>query len=185
MQLTGKRSILATIMVAVISFAVVWSMTFGLRARIFTIRADIGIPGVTKMYGATLTNRGLLPVRTSQCDFVNDAMWHGRILPYAVQRWDQAGKQWETVAEEPSSEFCKPYPLGIVKGEIVDRWLWPGQRIKIDAEATAGRGGFNLGDRARFVVFLRAAGDYKSSVPTNEFVIDEQLQNTTVLRVKH
>lgn len=172
-------------MVAVIFLAVALTMILGLRARIFMIRADIGIPGVTKMYGATLRNRGLLPVRTSQCDFVNDAMWHGKTLPYAVQRWDETRKRWEPVAEEPASEFCKPYPLGIIEGKIVDRWLWPGQSVRIGEEATAGRGGFSLGDRARFVIFLRTAGDYKSSVPTNEFVIDEQLQNTTDLRIKH
>src|ERR1700723_671754 len=86
-----------------------------LSAEVVTRSEDIGIPGITKMYEATLTNRGFLPVRVMQCDFLDDTMSPGTMVAYAVQRWNDGRKQWDTIVEFGKSQFCKPYPLGIVK----------------------------------------------------------------------
>jgi hypothetical protein len=150
-----------------------------LRAKVLTRSEDIGIPGITKMYEATLTSRGLLPVSITRCDFIDDTGSPGTMVAYAVQRWNESRKQWDTIVEFGKSQFCKPYPLGIVKAELVNRWLWPCQSLSTGEEATAAREGFARGDRARFVIFVRAAGDYDSSVATADFIIDEH-QRTDV-----
>lgn len=157
----------------------------GLRAETIVDHADMGIPGITKAYEGKLTNHGFWPVHVTRCDFIDDAMSPGTMLAYAVQRWNEARKQWETVVQFSKAEFCKPYPLGIVKAKIVNGWLWPGQSLRTGQEATAARDAFNIGDRARFVIFLKDAGDYGTSMASPEFTIDEHLQTNIPLRVRH
>lgn len=41
-------------------------------------------------------------------------------------------------------------------------------------EATAARQGFSLGDKARFVVFLGEAGDYRQVLATEPSLIDQR-----------
>jgi hypothetical protein len=156
-----------------------------LSAEVNVENADIGIPGVTKMYEATLTNRGFLPVRVSRCDFIDDASAPGTMVAFAVQRWDKNQNRWETIADMSGPQFCKPYPLGIVEARRVNRWLWPGQRLSTGEEATAARGGFSLGDEARFVIFTETAGEYGDAVMTPGFLIDERPQPGTNFRIRH
>jgi hypothetical protein len=137
------------------------------------------------MYEATLTNRGFLPVRVMQCDFLDDTMSPGTMVAYAVQRWNDGRKQWDTIVEFGKSQFCKPYPLGIVKANLVNRWLWPGQSLSTGEEATAAGGGFTMGDRARFVIFTGTPGDYSSAVTTVGVTIDELPRTDANLRVRH
>src|SRR5690348_881340 len=85
-----------------------------LSAEVKVTNADIGIPGVTKMYEATVINRGLLPVRVARCDFIDDASAAGTMVAFAVQRWNKDLKRWETIVDTSGPRFCKPYPLGIV-----------------------------------------------------------------------
>jgi len=77
------------------------------------------------MYEAKLTNSGFLPIRVSRCDFMDDSSAPGTMVAYALQRWDDPRKQWVTVVEFGKSQFCKPYPLGIVRANLVNGWLWP------------------------------------------------------------
>jgi hypothetical protein len=156
-----------------------------LRAEVLTRSEDIGIPGITKMYETTLTNRGLLPVSVTRCDFIDDSGSPGTMVAYAVQRWNESRKQWDVIVEFGKSQFCKPYPLGIVKAKLVNRWLWPGQSLSTGEEATAARDGFAMGDRGRFVIFVRAAGDYDSSVASTDITIDEHPRTDVNLRVRH
>lgn len=86
-----------------------------LRATVVETKADIGIPGISKMYEARVTNFGLLPVKVESCDYLDDASSHGTMVAYAVQRWDDTSQQWRTVVASTAASFCKPYPLGIVK----------------------------------------------------------------------
>lgn len=62
----------------------------GLHADFIVSQADLGIPGITKVYDATLTNLGPFPRKVSVCEFVTDAMGHGTTLAFAVQRWEKS-----------------------------------------------------------------------------------------------
>jgi hypothetical protein len=176
------------VLLSVLGFALTALRVVGashFKAEVVIRSEDMGIPGITKMYDATLTNAGLLPARVTWCNFVDDASSTGTIMAYAVQRWNESLKQWRTVVELGKDRFCQPYPMGIMKAKIVNGWLWPGQSISTDEEATAARDGFSIGDQARFVIFVRTAGDYGSSVATSGFRIDEHRQTDIPMRVRH
>lgn len=132
----GRKWVLA--LTLVVAFGIVTAVTKpgatrGLRAEVAITREDIGIPGITKAYSATLTNRGRLPVRVARCNFITDAMAPGTEVAYAVQRWNESSKQWDTIVQFGKSEFCKPYPLGIVKAKLANGWLWPGRGLSSES----------------------------------------------------
>jgi hypothetical protein len=116
---------------------------------------------------------------------MDDSSAPDTMVAYALQRWDDPRKQWVTVVEFDKSQFCKPYPLGIVRANLVNGWLWPKQSLSTGEEATAARGGFSIGDQARFVIFLGEPGNYDSSVATSEFTIDEHSRSEANLRIRH
>ena len=99
----GRKWVLA--LTLVVAFRIVSAVskpvaTRGLRAEVaITRREDIGIPGITKAYSATLTNRGRLPLRVARCNFITDAMAPGTEVAYSVQRWNESSKQWDTIAQ--------------------------------------------------------------------------------------
>jgi|KBSMisStaDraftv2_1062788.scaffolds.fasta_scaffold165733_2 hypothetical protein len=157
----------------------------GLGAELVVRNADMGIPGISKVYEARLVNRAWWPIRVSRCDFVDDTLSPGRSVAYAVQRWDKNENRWTTVVEARVSNFCKPYPLGIVKARSTTAFLWPGQSLSTGDEATAAQVPFNVGDKGRFLIFVGAPGDYSLAVPTEDFVIDEHPQTDIPLRVRH
>lgn len=157
----------------------------GLGAEVEVRSADIGIPGITKMYAATLTNHGFLPARVARCNFITDDMEPGTEAAYAVQRWNESNKQWDTVLQLGKSKFCKPYPLGIVKATFANGWLWPDQNLSTREEAMAARDGLIIGDHARIVIFTGEAGDYSRSVATPSFVVDEHPKSSIDFRVRH
>jgi hypothetical protein len=149
-------------------------------------KGDIGIDGISKLYEATLTNYGPLPIRITQCDFTTDGSANATMVAYAVQRWDNRMREWKTLVEDQRSTFCRPYPLGIVKARLYSKFLWPGQSVSTDEEATAARDGFQLGDSARFFVFSGDAGDWRAAFPTAAFRIDQRaIAGDTALRVAH
>lgn len=158
----------------------------GLHADVDVSNGDIGIEGISKLYAARLTNHGPLPARVMACDFITDASAHGTTVAYAVEQWDNRLKKWKTVVEYGESTFCRPYPLGISQARLFSTLLWPGQSISTGEEATAARGGFQLGDNARFSVFSGKAGDWRSTFPTAAFRIDEapKIEDGS-LRVRH
>ena len=156
-----------------------------LGAELVVTNADIGIPGVSKMYEARLANRGWWPSRISYCDFVDDASAHGQMVAYAVQRWDNQTQRWATVVEATASDFCKPYPLGITSAKLTSGLLWPGRSLGTGEEATAARDAFNVGDRGRFVVFAGNPGDYSTSFATTAFNLDEHPQMDIPFRGRH
>ena len=144
----------------------------GLHADIVASKGDIGLEGITKLYEATLTNYGVLPAKVTACDFTTDASAHGTKVAYVVEQWDGRQNKWKTVEyEEPP--FCRPYPLGISEARLFSALLWPGQSISTGKEATAARGGFQIGDYARFLVFSGKAEDWRKAFPTAAFRIDE------------
>ena len=159
----------------------------GLHAELLVDRGDIGIEGISKLYGVRLTNYGLLPVTVNACDFITDASAHGTSIAYAVEKWNTESAKWESVVVWDQSSFCHPYPLGISKAQLFSKRLWPGQSLAGgEEEATAARDGFALGDKARFVAFAGAAGNMKYAFPTIAFQIDEHpIVNGVPFRVRH
>ena len=147
--------------------------------------ADLGIPGVTKVYNATITNHGSVPVPITHCEFVDDTQTPGESVAYAIQRWNPPAQSWVEVLGTSRQRFCHPYPLGIIRAKLVRSLLWPRKSLEIGEEATAARDGLNLGDKVRFVLFTGEPGDYKSSLPTEAFTIDERPTSDVDLRVRH
>ena len=170
---------------AVSMFAILGGPKEGLRTDVFVDNADIGIPGISKMYEARLVNREWWPIRVHYCAFVDDTNSPGTMVAYAVERWDNALHSWKTIVRANGADFCKPYPLGIVRANLKSRLLWPGQSLSTGEEATAARDGFNIGDRARFVLFPGATEDSLPAVATSAFIIDERRQTDVPLRVRH
>jgi hypothetical protein len=158
----------------------------GLHADVIVRNASIGIPGITKMYEATLTNYGVLPVAVTRCEFLDDTFSPGTMIAYSVERWSNSSGHWETVVNMNSRNFCKPYPLGIVKARLATRWLWLGQTLTTGEEATAARNPIEKGDSARFVVYLRTGDTNSTSIQTAVFPIDESpAGDAGALRVRH
>jgi hypothetical protein len=156
-----------------------------LRAEVHVEKADLGIPGITKVYDASVTNYGRVPVRVIRCDFIDDTMSHGVEVAYAIQRWDEKAKQWQQILGASRKSFCHPYPLGVIRANLRTAWLWPGHSLSIGEEATAARDDLKIGDRVRFVIFTAEPGDYSSSIATEEFTIDEHSTSDVDFRVRH
>jgi hypothetical protein len=151
-----------------------------------TTPGGIGIPGLTKTYEAALTNRGMLPVRVTVCDFVTDALEHGKNVAHSVERWDQNTSRWVFFWGIPRQDFCKPYPLGITSdSKIQTVWLWPRQSISTDFVAIQANGGLQLNDRLRFRItpFLDRSD---IAVVTPPFTVDElPSEPASDLRIRH
>jgi len=151
-----------------------------------TTPGGIGIPGLTKTYEAALTNRSILPVRVSVCDYVTDAFEHGKSVAHSVERWDQSSGKWRFFWGIRSRDFCKPYPLGITSdSRIRTVWLWPGQSLSTDFVAIQASDGLKLGDRLRFTItpFLRHADITVAAPP---FTVDERPTDSDVgFRIRH
>jgi hypothetical protein len=162
------------------AFAGLRGSTVGLRAKVEVENADIGIPGITKMYRASLVNLAPWPILVSRCEYISDAIEHGTELAYAVQKWDNSQQQWSAgnLKREAgrAAYFCKPSPESIIEGRTTQNLLWPGRRLYTNSEATAANDEFHIGDRVRFVVFVNRPGEYSASVTTPLFVIDQTRQ---------
>jgi hypothetical protein len=165
------------------------SQDFSVLHAEYTVEtADIGIPGITKMYDAQLANNGRAPVRIEICAFVDDAGGRGDAPAFSVQKYEVKNANWETIVDASDARACHPYPLGWVTAQLKTRWLWPGQSVFMGEEATAARG-FHKGDSARFVLytsFNNSSKHAKRGIPTPAFVIDEEADDGAAgLRVRH
>jgi hypothetical protein len=150
-----------------------------LHADVSVANGDIGIPGITKLYDAHVTNFGILPRRIERCEFVTDAFAPGVSVGYRLQQWDIALRRWQTILDA-ASEYCRPYPLGIIQSRLTSKLLWPGQTLSIGEEATGARRSLK-GQTMRFAVVANGR-----EFPTASFVIDEQTEGSDVnSRVRH
>lgn len=187
----STRKLLTAMMAVVCLLAVVVAVVWfthppgRLEASISVDKADYGIPGITKVYDASIRNTGGRPIPVSRCNFVDDTNVPGVMVSYALDRWDSASGQWKQLYSESKRWFCKPAPLSIIRANFVRRWLWPGQSLSIGEEATAARDGLKLGDHVRFVIFTDELGDRTHSISTPEFVIDERPTEDFSPRIRH
>jgi hypothetical protein len=137
-------------------------------------KADIGIPGITKMYQARLINRGFLPAHIQVCAYVEDSGYRGSTPAFSIERFDSEKKVWRTIADLSSLSYCRPYPLGWNTASTQSIWLWPGQFSAIEEEATGARG-YLKGASLRFVLFDSFDGAQKrKGFVTPSFIIEEQ-----------
>jgi hypothetical protein len=159
-----------------------------LRAEYTVGKADIGVPGITKMYEARLVNVSRRAVRIEVCAFVDDASAPGEAVAFAVQRYDSKNSAWITIVDASDARACRPYPLGWITAELKRKWLWPNKWVSMGEEATAARG-FHKGDSARFVLFTsfkRSNQKPPQAIPTPAFVIDEEAgAGAEGLRIRH
>lgn len=169
----------------VTSFVLFHRSPLDLRTKLVVQKADLGIPGITKVYDAKIINYGHIPVRITRCDFIDDTGTRGMDVAYAIQRWDDEANEWQQILGASRKTFCHPYPLGVIHANLRTALLWPGQSLSIGEEATAARNDLSIGDRVRFVIFTGEPGDYSSSVATEAFAIDEHSTSDVDLRVRH
>ena len=121
-------SICAGILAALLFCIVLLDSSAGLsnlRAEYTVEKADIGIPGITKMYDARLVNVSRRAVRIEVCAFVDDASAPGEAVAFAVQRYDSKNSAWITIVDASDATMCHPYPLGWMTAELKQKWLWP------------------------------------------------------------
>lgn len=151
----------------------------GLHADVSVVKADIGIPGISKVYDAHVTNFGIFPRRIERCEFLTDASGHGVSIGYHLQQLDKSAGRWQTVLDAATG-YCQPYPLGIMQARLTSKLLWPGQTLSTGAEATGARGNLK-GETMRFIVVVNGR-----DLPTTSFTIDEQVQGADLgYRIKH
>ena len=185
-QIPGKRYLFVIFFPLILTYAILAvagfrGSTIGLRAAMIVLTGKSAIPGISKTYEAELVNRALWPIRVTRCEFVENGSHpqSGSRLAYSVEKAeDGGGHEWRTVVADTAAEFCKPSQAapgipGIAEAHLVERLLWPGQKLLSGDEAAAAQEDFNLGDRARFVLYAGIVGESSASVPTPEFIIDE------------
>jgi hypothetical protein len=158
-----------------------------LHADVVMRDASIGIPGITKMYEATLTNYGFFPALVEECTYFDDDGVPGVTVAYNIERWDPAKRTWTRELEFAKPALCTTAPLRMGTRQWVRSWLLPGQSLSTGEEATGAREPFRKGDTLRFVVVTDVTGRAirNSSNPTPSFTLDEQRLDTIQYRVRH
>lgn len=154
----------------------------GLHADVLVLKGDIGIEGISKLYEARVTNWGVLPTTVLVCDFEDPRRKHGLRVAYTVERWNVRSLEWDKLAFQ-GTEFCRPEAAEDLESRFFRVLLWAGRSVSTGREATAARDGLQLGDTVRFSVFLGEAGDWRKTVSTSGFSIDEHPIYSTIRRM--
>jgi hypothetical protein len=154
----------------------------GLHVEVMLTTSDdiLGVEGVAKIYNASLTNYGLLPVEVTVCDYRDWASQHATMLNYIVERRTSQPGEWQYVREWDSYGlrfFCRP-SFEVTGTHRVRRRLWPGQTYRLGGGIPAQLGGFHLGDQGRFTVFLNADNDKNRAVSSEIFRVDQEPKST-------
>jgi hypothetical protein len=172
-----KKFVLALVFVILVVVGSVVSVVGGpddgLRAELKIESLDAGLPGITKAYEAELVNRSFWPIRVQYCDFVSDNMSRREEVAYAVERWDGRVHEWKPSLLLRGDDFCRPDRPGMIRAKWTSELLWPGQVMSTGEEVPSARNGFQVGDRARFVIFAASGNHRSAQIATPEFVIDE------------
>src|SRR5260370_21088155 len=129
---------LATSLIIFIAFVFVekTSQNFSVLHAEYTVEtADIGIPGVTKMYDARLVNSGRAPVRVEICAYIDDAGGGGDAPAFFVQKYDGKRATLETILDASNARTCHPYPLGWVTARLKNNVPWASPSVWRGEEA--------------------------------------------------
>jgi hypothetical protein len=155
----------------------------GLHADVSITTSDdvLGVAGPAKIYDARLTNYGILPSTIVVCNYLVSSA-PGTDINYVVERWDRQSGIWVLVPEWDFYGyrlFCHPV-FEVTEQHLVRRRLWPGQSIRVGEGIPAQMGGFRIGDKGRFTVFLNADGNRSNAVSTAVFGVDQQVKTRGV-----
>ena len=163
-------------------------VSYGLHVDALNEDFSIAIPGQTKLYWAELSNYSLTTVRLPGCRIPTDILYPPVEYPYAVQRFDEASKTWQTIMDETENGWCA-FPRTDAIGPS-ETYLSPGSSVNaMGSEATGAREPFRKGDLARFVIFrnVGARGDWKTAIASDPFQIQDDVvrDENNSFRVKH
>jgi hypothetical protein len=155
----------------------------GLHAdvSITTSNDVLGVEGIAKIYGAKLTNYGILPSAIVVCDY-RVAGAPDTAVNYVVERRDRQLGEWRFVPEWDFYGyrlFCRPV-FEVTEEHLASRRLWPGQSIRVGEGIPAQMGGFHVGDDGRFTIFLDADSNKTKAISTTIFRVDPQVKTRHV-----
>ncbi len=143
---------------------------FSVEIVVQTVPAAQREIGVTKMYDLALTNKTRATLFVNQCEGTDDTLHKLLVTPYALQRWNQETKRWDTIAGH-LPDYCRGDRFH--QARQIRTAVAPGQKLEVNGDFVGAIEAFSFGDRGRFIVFLHAPGDYDDIAISPEFQIDE------------
>jgi hypothetical protein len=184
------------VLVCLLVFAVEWRhrqrfghfVSYGLHVDVQNEDFNIAIPGQTKMYWAEISNFSFLPVRLPACRPVSDTLNPPLEYAYAIQKFDEDSKSWQTVENFTHFEFCFN-PFNNESG-LAHTYLLPGSSVKVMSGAAVGAmEPFRKDDLARYVVFRQVfpTANWSTAVSSRPFRIEDDVQRNEdgSFRVQH
>jgi hypothetical protein len=164
-------------------------VAYGLHVDVLNEDFNIAIPGQTKMYWAEIFNFSLVPVQLPACRPSGDTLDPPLEYPYAIQRFNETSRAWQTIVDGTDGGFCLP-PVRREMTGVVYTYLLPGSSVKVmSSEATGAREPFRKGDLARFVVFRKVSpnGEWETAITSVPFRIEDDVlrEKDGSFRVQH
>ena len=163
-------------------------VSYGLHLDALNETASIAIPGQTKMYWPEISNFTLLPVRLPACKPVSDTLNPPLEYAYAIERFDEESKTWQTIVDGTKFEFCFN-PFNHESG-LAQTYLLPGSSVQVVGGVAVGAmEPFRKNDTARWVVFRQVfpSANWKTAVDSMPFRIEDDVQRNgdSPFRVQH
>ena len=184
------------VLVCLLGVAVEWRqhqtfghfVSYGLHVDALNENFNIAIPGQTKMYWAEISNFSFIPVRLPACRPVSDTLNPPLEYAYAIQKFDEYSKSWQTVENFTHFEFCFN-PFNNESG-LAHTYLLPGSSVKLMSGAAVGAmKPFRKDDLARYVVFRQVfpSANWDTAVSSVPFRIEDDVQRNEdgSFRVQH
>ncbi len=152
-------------------------VSYGLHVDAMNENYSIAIPGQTKMYWPEVSNFTLLPVRLPACRPVTDILHPPLEYPFAIQRFDEQTKTWQTIIDATRFQFCvNPYTH---QSQVTHTYLLPGSSVRVMSGAAVGAvQPFRKDDLARWVVFpaVSPSANWDSAVASSPLRIEDDVQ---------
>lgn len=163
-------------------------VTYGLHVDAVNQDASIAIPGQTKMYWPEISNFSFFPVRLPACRPVSDTLNPPLDYAYAIQRFNEQSKSWQTVVNATKFEFCVN-PFNNESG-LAYTYLLPGSSVKgMSGAAVGAMDPFRKNDLARWVVFREVfpSENWRTAAASMPFRIEDDVQRNEdgSFRVQH
>lgn len=124
---------------------------YGWHVDVVARDADIGVPGVNKMYGLWLTNSTVRPRVFQGVLLPGGYIGSGVLYRDEIQKWDVNTRSWVTMTSTTKNDW--------VAYEQVTTKIWPTQSVGVSGwDAIGGREGPHgdracKGDRVRWAVY--------------------------------
>jgi hypothetical protein len=143
---------------------------------------DIGIPGISNDYAATVSNFTPFPIQMRGCKGPSDTSpYYEIVYRYQVEKWQPATGTWAKIMAVPPS--CP-------NEDLVTTTLGPGKTMQIvEWEATGARDGLEKGNMVRFSVFaaFNDANDapMQRNIVSPPFLIEDHPLSSNSYRIRH